>query len=151
MPFGRTRLVVTGAASLAGTLRLDFANDPAVGTTYEIMTYASRTGEFSAFAVPCLPNGKSIYVSYAPTAVVITIGDSLLADVDCDCALTAVDIELFTLALLDTAAYEAATPNCVGMDAVDMNDDGLVNGLVHGLVHVHVHVRTTASCNPVEP
>lgn len=123
------RLVVAGNASLDGTLRLDFANDPAVGTTYEVMTYASHSGEFSEIDVPCLLNGKSVYVSYGPTAVVLTIGGSLLADVNCDCALTATDVELFTLALLDSAAYDVATPNCIGLDAVDLNNDGLVNGL----------------------
>ncbi|MCB9858425.1 MAG: hypothetical protein H6818_22295 [Phycisphaerales bacterium] len=122
------QLVVTGAATLAGGLRLDFAHDPAIGESYDIMTYANHTGEFDAFDTPCLPGGKSVYVAYSDTAVIVTIGASLDADVDCDCAVTTVDIEKFTLALLDTAAYESATPNCNGIEAVDYNNDGLVDG-----------------------
>ncbi|HPF40936.1 MAG TPA: hypothetical protein P5081_09495 [Phycisphaerae bacterium] len=122
------QLVVTGAASLAGGLRLDFAHDPAIGESYEVLTCASRTGEFETFDTPCLSGGKSVYVGYTDTSVLVTIGESLDADVDCDCAVTTVDIEMFTLALLDTTAYEAATPNCIGIDAVDYNNDGLVDG-----------------------
>ena len=122
------KLVVTGAASLDGALRLEVTGDPPVGMTYEIMTYASVTGEFQNFDVTCLPGGKSIYIGYTDTAVVATVRESRTADVDCDCALTAQDIELFVLALLDSDAYEAATPNCIGLDAVDLNDDSFVNG-----------------------
>ncbi len=50
----------------------------------------------------------------------------LLGDLDCDCELTAFDIEPFVLALVDPAGYETVYPNCF-RDRADLNEDGRVD------------------------
>jgi hypothetical protein len=52
----------------------------------------------------------------------------ILGDMNCDGALNTLDIEPFTLALTDPAAYENDYPGC-DINNGDMNDDGDVNTL----------------------
>ncbi len=124
------RLVITGAATLDGVLRVDFVDGyiPVVGHEFTVMSYASRSGNFTAFDAPCLPAGRFVQVDVGPTAVKVIISGALVGDADCDCAISPLDIEAFLLALLDPTTYLATYANCTGLTAADMNGDSLVDG-----------------------
>src|SRR5690606_3044806 len=79
---GHDRLVVTGAATLADTLRLSLVGPyvPAVGDTYTILTAGDLSGTF-ATVLP--PPGVAVDVSYDEDAhaVVVTVTDGALLTV----------------------------------------------------------------------
>jgi hypothetical protein len=56
------QLHVTGAASLDGTLRVQLINgyEPALNDTFQILTYASRSGDFAVRSFPDLGGGMSL-------------------------------------------------------------------------------------------
>jgi hypothetical protein len=62
------RLQVTGAATLGGTLNVSLVGGflPAVGNTFEILVFASRTSDFATVTGLSLPNGNSL--QYSPEA-----------------------------------------------------------------------------------
>ena len=66
---------VTGAASLAGTLRLELLNGftPAAANTFTIFTAASRTGTFSSVT----GTGNGLVPDYRATSVVLAPGASI--------------------------------------------------------------------------
>jgi hypothetical protein len=122
------RLVVTGAATLNGTLAVELVNfTPSVGQTFEGMTFASRTGDFSALDLPC-GAGFALQAQVNATNVVIEVipGGSVPGDLNCDCAVDAGDVVPFALAVLDETAYDDAFPGC-DRDNADLNDDLAVN------------------------
>jgi hypothetical protein len=59
-------VAVTGAATLAGTLNVQFASGytPAVGSSYKVMTYGSRTGQFTTVNVSGLAAGLAVVPQY---------------------------------------------------------------------------------------
>jgi len=124
------RLDVSGVATLDGTLQIEFIDgyDPVVGDSFVVMTADSLVGDFAGLTAPCLPTGRVVQVTVGPTNVLVTISDAVIGDADCDCALSALDIEAFLLALLDPPAYLATYTNCAGLAAVDMNGDTKVDG-----------------------
>ena len=65
------RLQITGAATLAGTLNVSLVGGflPAVGNTFEILTFASRTGDFATVTGLSLPNGNTLQYSPEVTRV----------------------------------------------------------------------------------
>jgi hypothetical protein len=62
------RLQITGAATLGGTLNVALVGAflPAVGNTFEILTFASRTSDFATVTGLSLPNGNTL--QYSPEA-----------------------------------------------------------------------------------
>jgi hypothetical protein len=62
------RLQITGAATLGGTLNVTLVGGflPAVGSTFEILTFASRTSDFATVTGLSLPNGNTF--QYSPEA-----------------------------------------------------------------------------------
>jgi Secretion system C-terminal sorting domain len=64
---GYDQLLVSGAANLAGSLQVGFANGftPAACNEFVLMTYASRVGQFDVFAAPGLPAHWKL--EYGPT------------------------------------------------------------------------------------
>ncbi len=124
------RLVILGNADLHGTLRVELIDEfePQVGDEFVVMTFAASSGAL-VFDAPCLPGGLSLQVSQTDTSIILSVGDGALADVTCDCAVSAADIDAMVLALLDFNAYQANYPDCNGTATVDLNEDGSVNGL----------------------
>lgn len=59
---------VSGDASLAGTLDLDFSGLPVL-PSYEIMTYSSETGQFSTVDATGLNSSEKLKLDYGPTAL----------------------------------------------------------------------------------
>ena len=87
-------VVVTGDAELGGTLQILLLDgfEPQVGDTFEVMTLASRTGEFDTVAAPDLGEGKVIRVQYNDTNV--TLVTTFPADFDLDFDVDLDDYEL---------------------------------------------------------
>ncbi|HQU70963.1 MAG TPA: Ig-like domain-containing protein [Calditrichia bacterium] len=67
------RLTISSVAQLSGLLRVRFINGftPATGDTFEVMTWGSHTGQFSAIDGPA---GVGIQADYRPTGLMLTIG-----------------------------------------------------------------------------
>ncbi len=70
------RLEVSGAAQLAGTLRIDFAEPPVDGTVYTVLTASSLNGTFENLVLTGA-DGLAARVEYGATAVTVVIDASL--------------------------------------------------------------------------
>jgi len=126
---GYDRLTVNGAAALNGTLRVALTGDysPPLATVFTIMTYASKTNNFTNLEIPCGFDGKAFQVSVGPTSVQLTVVPAVIGDVNCDCALSVADIPAFVQALVDPLAYQVMYPGC-DLGNADVNGDTLANG-----------------------
>lgn len=124
------RLAISGAATLDGTLTIDFINGytPMIGQTFTVMTYPSRTGAFANVIVPC-PVGFGVAVNVLATSVRVDIvaPTNNLGDMNCDCAVSFDDVQPFALALIDASAYAGQHPLCSNSNA-DINMDTTVDG-----------------------
>jgi uncharacterized repeat protein (TIGR01451 family) len=60
------QLAVNGTASLAGTLDVTFINPyvPSGGETYDVLTFTSKTGDFTTKNLPTFPAGGAIEANY---------------------------------------------------------------------------------------
>jgi hypothetical protein len=69
------RLASTGAASLNGTLNVSLIGgyEPDIGDSFTIMTFASRTGDFSAITGTDIGNGKQFIKTTNATSVVLDV------------------------------------------------------------------------------
>lgn len=72
---GYDRLAVSGTAQLDGTLNVSLANNfaPAPGDQFQVLTCASRNGQFSSVNSAAISNHATIEHSYTPNAVVLTV------------------------------------------------------------------------------
>jgi hypothetical protein len=68
-------LAISGSATLAGTLDLLLINafDPVINDSFQLVTFASRTGSFNPVTGTSIPGGKTLNVSYGATSLVITV------------------------------------------------------------------------------
>jgi len=64
-------VAVTGAVAISGDLKIEFVGDyvPEFGDTFDIITAASRTGEFDGVEGPGIVNGRRLVVEYLPDGV----------------------------------------------------------------------------------
>lgn len=69
------RTVVAGPVSLSGTLAVTFVNGytPAAGDTFEIMTFPSRSGDFTTMTGGTLGNGLALQRVVGSTSVVLQV------------------------------------------------------------------------------
>ena len=74
-------VAITGAATLAGTLDVTFANGftPTSGSSYKVMTFGSHTGTFTAINVHGLASGLTVTPQYNSNNVTLVIGGSPVA------------------------------------------------------------------------
>lgn len=116
------RLVVSGAASLRGTVDLVAGGGftPQPGHQFVVLTAGSLSGQFDDVRGP----GRFV-ASYAGNQVTLTVVNQI-GDVNCDGAVTFDDIDPFVVALGGEAAYLAAYPNCSWLLA-DTDCDGDVD------------------------
>lgn len=72
-PYGR--IVVNGAASLAGTLNFALAPgyQPAVGDSFKILTFGSAQGQFNVIKGANLPNGRVLTPVYGPQDLTLVV------------------------------------------------------------------------------
>jgi hypothetical protein len=126
------RLVIGGAANLDGTLSVEIINGfpPTVGQTFEVMTFASRTGTFASLNLAS-PPGAALQANIEATRVVIEVipGASLPGDMNCDSSLTVADVAPFALALIDPAEYEVQFPPPCDINNADMDGNMAVNAI----------------------
>jgi autotransporter-associated beta strand protein len=80
------RLAVAGTAALDGALNVTLINgfNPAVGSTFDILTAGSLAGTFTTVNLPSFPNFKEFRVDYLPTVVRLTFIDCGPGDNDGD-------------------------------------------------------------------
>jgi hypothetical protein len=71
---GALRLERTSAV-LAGTLRVELADgfSPAIGQTYSLMSFPSRTGAFDTVRLPDLGVGKGLEIRYTDIEVILRV------------------------------------------------------------------------------
>jgi hypothetical protein len=69
------QFIITGIASLAGQLDITFdpGFTPAIGQSFEIISYASETGQFSSIDVSGLPSNLGYTLDYGPTGISLDI------------------------------------------------------------------------------
>lgn len=75
-PSDSSRLVLQSVrAILAGRLRIVLADgfSPAVGQSFDVLTFSGRTGEFSEVLLPALGAGKKLEVAYSSSAVTVRV------------------------------------------------------------------------------
>ncbi|MFL5327601.1 MAG: putative Ig domain-containing protein [Gemmataceae bacterium] len=67
------QLVVTGSASLAGTLNVSFVNGytPGGTTDFEIIKYGSLSGTFASSNLPALPSSKHWEIEYGSESTIL--------------------------------------------------------------------------------
>ena len=68
-------VAVTGAATLAGRLDVQFAigYTPVVGDRFKVMTYASKTGQFGTIQVRGLATGFAVTPEYNGTDLTLVV------------------------------------------------------------------------------
>ena len=66
------RITINGAAALAGTLNLSAVNgfNPGLGSSFNVMTYASHTGQFDTVN-GSIGNGKQFAVTYGASGLTV--------------------------------------------------------------------------------
>lgn len=128
---GYDRLDAAGDAALSGDLELltigGFA--PPLGTSFTLLTCASRTGEFAGVAGVQQPGGLDLALGYGAGDAVVTVRRR--GDVDGDGELTAADtavVEAAAAAGLVTTAYGAGDVDGSGL--VDAQDVAIVEDAV---------------------
>ena len=75
--FDFDRVLISGAATLGGELKVNLGYSPALGDTFTILTHASRTGTFSKLTLPSAGAGLGWDLSYTNTQTTLTIQNLL--------------------------------------------------------------------------
>ncbi|HYC60119.1 MAG TPA: hypothetical protein VEK79_11200 [Thermoanaerobaculia bacterium] len=107
------QLNVTGTATLNGTLNVAFFGGyiPTGGETYDVLNFASRSGDFAVKTLPVFPAGGSIEANYFPTklqlAAVVTQTDLAVSQTDSGPALHN-DTVTFTVTVTNNGPSTAA-------------------------------------------
>jgi fibronectin-binding autotransporter adhesin len=114
-------LAVTGAATLDGTLSVDFDDEyePTFGDEFEVMTFGSLGGIFDQFEG--LEVGPGLFVSPVYHDFDLTLWVGVIGDVDIDG-----DVDLADLGAL-LAAFDSMDGDPLFDPDADFNDDGWIN------------------------
>ncbi len=78
-----SQLIVTGAASLAGSVNVMLNNSqftPGTNTSFEILTYGSALGNFTSYTGTSLSNGLTLRPIRTATSLTLTTGTVPMAD-----------------------------------------------------------------------
>ncbi len=72
--------VVNGSSSLAGTLDVLLLDGfiPAVGDQFEVLQFASVSGDFETVNLPSLPTGKNWVRTFSETAMLLTVEENYM-------------------------------------------------------------------------
>src|SRR6185369_14053376 len=75
------QIAASGAATLAGTLNISLINSfvPAIGNSFTIMTFASKTGTFTTTNLPALPADRKWVVTYNTANVTLNVASSTVS------------------------------------------------------------------------
>ena len=135
---GYDRLDISGAATLNGTLSIVTVSPfaPTAGDSFQVMTFASSTGQFSQVQGGNLGNGKSYSVSYNPTNVTLTV----VAINDCTRTGSTMTI---TLAPAGQATIARSGDN-FSVTAADISDPTCSGATVNNIDTINVNGSTGA-------
>jgi hypothetical protein len=105
------KVSVNGGLALGGTLQIALINAfaPAIGNTFDILDWGTRSGAFSAVQFPALPPSEAWNAMQLYTAGTLSVVDSNLlpGDFNRDHQVTAADIPAMLKALTNLSAYQA--------------------------------------------
>ena len=73
--FDYDRILISGAATLGGELKVNLGYTPALGDSFTILEHASRTGTFSKLTFPSPGAGRGWDISYSATQTKLTIAE----------------------------------------------------------------------------
>src|SRR5262249_8688719 len=75
------RIAVSGTAGLSGTFTAILADGflPVAGNSFSVLTFASRTGDFTTVNGLSLPNGLIFNRTFSGTAMTLTVAAPLMA------------------------------------------------------------------------
>jgi hypothetical protein len=73
--FDYDRILVSGAATLGGELKVNLGYTPALGDSFTILEHASRTGTFTKLTFPSAGAGRGWDLSYSATQTKLTIAE----------------------------------------------------------------------------
>ena len=68
-------MTISGAATLDGMLNLALVNgfSPAIGNSFQVMTFGSRTGQFATINGLAIGNGKQFTPAYTATSLTLNV------------------------------------------------------------------------------
>ena len=73
--FDYDRILISGAATLGGELKVNLGYTPALGDSFTILEHASRTGTFTKLTFPSPGAGRGWDLSYSTTQTKLTIAE----------------------------------------------------------------------------
>ncbi len=139
-------VLVGGNLTLSGTLNVSLINSfaPALGNSFDVLDWGSRSGIFSSVNLPALSAGLAWNTTrlYTNGALSVIDANFLPADVDRDGHVTTADLPAMLSALTDLAAYQAthgpeggALTNQQLVQILDLTGDNQVtNADIQGLL-----------------
>ncbi len=143
-----SQLIVTGAASLAGSVNVMLNNSqftPGMNTSFEVMTYGSATGNFTSYTGTSLSNGLTLRPIRTTTSLTLTTGTVPMADLSVAVAASAGQLTLggnltYTVTLANHGPNDAqqvaltetlpANASVVSVTATSADSLMTVNGIV---------------------
>jgi len=116
-------LDVTGHADLGGVLNITVVEPfvPSSGDAFEIMTFASRSGEFQDVHAPCLGGGLVWVRDYTDTSVTLRVLPGPDGDFNGDGSVTLADAAAFATCMGGPGA--AASSTCANAFDFNLDDD----------------------------
>jgi hypothetical protein len=132
-------VAVTGVATLDGTLTLTLADgySPDAGTTFTIMTFGSRSGEFATLAGPA---ANRFTVTYNTGNIVLTAVAPAPGDFDGDG-----DVDDTDLATFESCGSGPAIPYASGCEDADFDTDSDVDQADFGVFQRCISGEDTAA------
>ena len=131
-----SKLHVTGALSLAGTLTVNLTNGftPMLGNSFDILDWGTHTGKFSTVDLPALSTGLAwSTLHFGDNGTLAVVDQNLVpGDLNHDLQVTVADISALMTALSNLNGFETSrgiTTNAQLLQVADINGDGVVNNL----------------------
>jgi hypothetical protein len=144
---GYDQLLVTGAASLTGTLDVSLSGGfkPATGDAFDVLIGGSRAGTFSSVQLPDLGGRIQWNTTYTATTATISVLSTYYAgDINRDSLIDIADVAAMETTLVDLTAYQSthgpgggALTNSQLLLIANFDNDNLVtNADLQGLINL---------------
>jgi autotransporter-associated beta strand protein len=154
-------VVVNGGATLGGALNVSLINSfsPAMGNSFDVLDWTSKSGLFSSLSLPALSTGLAWNTTklYLDGSLSVIDGNYLPGDLDRDGHATSADLAALLSALSDLTDYQS-TAGLGGspltdqqlLQIADLNGDGSVtNEDIQGLIFYLSHSSSFAAGSPL--
>ena len=133
-PALNSKLNVAGTLTMGGTLTLNLAGgfSPAIGQSFDLFDWGSRSGAFLSLQLPGLSGSLAWGTNQLYTAGILSVIDSnfVPGDLNRDGQVTAADIATLMSALTNLPGYESSHNSMTNqqlLEIADLNGDGQVN------------------------